>query len=68
MKTIINEIKNIKQNKNLKDNIKDVKGSKLFKLLNNCVINNLNNVSQNNDYKKIIIDEFISYLLEKGIK
>jgi hypothetical protein len=68
LKAIINEIKNIKQNKNLKDNIKDVKGSKLFKLLNNCVINNLNNVSQNNDYKKIIIDEFISYLLEKGIK
>ena len=63
MKMIINNIRGFEQNKNIDNN----KESKLFNLLNYCILNNIINISLNDDFKKIIIDGFINYLLEKKI-
>ena len=58
MKMIINNIRGFEQNKNIDNN----KESKLFNLLNYCILNNIINISLNDDFKKIIIDGFINFL------
>ena len=62
MKIIINYIKNIELNE------KDVKfeiNSQLFLLLKNLVNNNISNISQNENYSKIIKEDFSNFLRKK---
>ena len=62
MKIIINYIKNIEQNE------KDAKfeiNSQLFLLLKNLVNNNISNISQNENYSKIIKEDFSNFLRKK---
>ena len=62
MKIIINYIKHIEQNeKNTKFEI----NSQLFLLLKNLVNNNINNISQNENYSKIIKEDFSNFLRKK---
>ena len=62
MKIIINYIKHIEQNE------KDTKfeiNSQLFLLLKNLVNNNISNISQNENYSKIIKEDFSNFLRKK---
>ena len=64
MKIISNYIKNLEQNK---DNNNIENNSQLFPLLKNWIINDIINISQNENYTKIIKAEFRNYLIIKKI-
>ena len=64
MKIISNYIKNLEQNKD-DNNIEN--NSQLFPLLKNWIINDIINISQNENYTKIIKAEFRNYLITKKI-
>jgi hypothetical protein len=67
MKIIINIIKHLKQNDNNDNNIVVDKNTEIYKLLNECITNNIFNISQNEHFIGILKDDFMNFLLQKNI-
>ena len=67
MKIIINIIKHLKQNDNNDNNIVVDKNTEIYKLLNECITNNIFNISQNEQFIGILKDDFMNFLLQKNI-
>jgi hypothetical protein len=73
MKIILNNIKNIEKDKINSDknniindnNSINEKNLRLFNFLKDCVKNNIFDITQNEDYIKIIKEDFTNYLIEK---
>lgn len=65
MKMIINYIRNMEQNNN--NNDANVNKSDLFKLFDECIVNNISNISQKENHIKILKEDFLNYLLEKQL-
>ncbi len=64
MKLIINYIRNMEQNNN--NNDEDINKSDLFKLFDECIINNIS-FSEKENHLKILKEDFLNYLLEKQL-
>ena len=67
MKKIINEIKNIEKNKNDIDDKNNDNKSNIYQLLNDCIMNNIGNISDKENYMIIIKEDFKNNLIERKL-
>ena len=64
---IINEIKNIEKNKNDIDDKNNDNKSNIYQLLNDCIMNNIGNISDKENYMIIIKEDFKNNLIERKL-
>ena len=67
MKKIINEIKDIEKIENDIDDKNNDNKSKIYQLLNDCIMNNIGNISDKENYMIIIKEDFKNNLIERKL-